>query len=137
VHNFITLDGLKVLASAYAAIIVGLLVFPLFLFVPPLLRARANAIDLYGMLAGKQLSDFYQAWLERSPARDDSLDVGDFSAMTDYGSEIGRVHSMRLIPVKPRDVVILLVAIAVPFFFVFSLKVSWKVLLSGLFSLLR
>ncbi|MFL5786335.1 MAG: hypothetical protein ACJ76H_17080 [Bacteriovoracaceae bacterium] len=137
IHNLVALEGLKLLVSVYAVLIILLLVVPYFLFIPPLLRARAEAIDLYGVLASDQTGDFYRSWLNHTHMHADTLAAGDFSAITDFGSEVGRVHSMRLIPVKPRDMIILVLAIAVPFFFVFSLKMSWQAIFNGLLSLLH
>lgn len=137
IQEKLTLVGLQTTFISYCTFIVISLVAPLFFFFPVLLKAREKYIHKYGILVEAQLNDFDKKWLSRSETKNEKLEVGDFSAVTDYGSEVGRVHDMKLYPLKLVDMLLLAVFVSLPFLPVYSLKMPWKEIFKRLFDIVR
>lgn len=137
IQKKLTLVGLQTTFISYCAFIVVSLVAPLFFFFPVLLSAREKFIHKYGVLVEAQLKDFDKIWLKGKRNRDDKLGVADFSAVTDFGSEVGRVHDMKLYPLKIVDMLLLSLFVALPFLPVYSLEMPWKDIFKRLFDIIR
>jgi hypothetical protein len=133
IERKMTLAGLQTTFISYCSFIVIALITPLFFFVPVLLKAREKCIHKYGVLVSSQLSDFDKKWLNKKEKPEDKLEVPDFSAVTDYGSEVNRVHSMKLHPLKLVDMLLLSLFVALPFLPVYSLEMPWKEIFKRLF----
>ena len=132
----LTFEGLHSIFALYISLVTLVFVGPLLFFLRPLLKIREASIHAYGVLTSHQLADFHKRWLQESPPQD-KLTVGDFSAVTDNGSEISRVHEMKLIPIKLRDLAALFICMALPFIPVFSLEMPWSELFQLVFGLLH
>lgn len=126
IQGKLTLAGLQTTFISYCVFIITALIAPLFFFFPKLIKAREKCIHKYGVLVSAQLKDFDKKWLRENELISDKLNVSDFSAVTDYGSEVGRVHDMKLHPLKLVDLLLLAIFVALPFLPVYSLEMPWK-----------
>ena len=101
------------------ALVVGMVVLfagPLFIFAPPLRRARIRGIFAYGELASAVGRRFEERWLGRhGEVSDDALSVQDFSATTDLYQVVANVSAMRVTPVNLWILIPLVVATLLPF----------------------
>lgn len=136
IYGDMTLNGLKLAFSFFVLGMAVVLIGPLFLFIPVLMKEREESIYKYGVLSSIQMSQFEEKWFVKRK-EGDALGTGDFSATTDYNSEIGRVHSIRFVPVKIVDAATLLIFISLPFAPVFSLEMPWQDVLKHMLSILR
>lgn len=101
---------------AGAAIVVALLVAPLFAFSPRLLREWRRGIFEYGALADRLGRDLEARWLGNGPAAGgDGLESPHFSTLADVYHVVGNVYGMRFVPVDLKSVVLLLGAVLLPF----------------------
>lgn len=98
---------------AFKNLVIGLLVFLLILFVGPLTvflkklrKTKTRGVFEYGALARNVGSQFEGKWLrQRASADDTSLEVQDFSALTDLNSVTENVYAMRDVPFTLKDLV--------------------------------
>jgi hypothetical protein len=84
-----------------AALVFALLLMlgPLCVFVPRLVRPKEEGLLEYGELASRYVRDFEQKWLRGAPPQDEPL-VGtrDIQSLNDLAGSFEVVHSMRLFP---------------------------------------
>jgi hypothetical protein len=128
---------LQISFVGFAVVLLIIFVGPLLVFIPVLLHAREKAIHEYGVLATVQLNEFQHKWLLSKSGRGEELSAPDFSAVTDFGSEVSRVHNIKLVPIKISDLAATIVVISIPFLPVAALKVPWKVLLERILGIIR
>ncbi len=95
----------------FVAIMVAVVIAPLFVFVEPLSRARRTGLREYSHIAKRHLDEFEAKWLHGG-ADEGELLVGnpDVSSLTDMSSSFDVVREMRLVPIT-RDLVIQLVVV--------------------------
>jgi hypothetical protein len=83
-------------------------------FTPHLLRAKRRGLIEYGTLATSYVEDFDQKWL-RGGAKDEAiLGTGDIQSLADLGNSYTVVREMRVVPFALNDVILLVVATAMP-----------------------
>jgi hypothetical protein len=136
IYGDLTLNGLKIAFASFVGGFAIVLIGPLFLFIPTLMREREESIHKYGILSSVQMGQFEDKWFVKKE-EEDTLDTGDFSAATNYNSEVGRTHNIRFVPIKIIDAASLLVAISIPFAPVFALEMPWQDVLKHMLSILR
>ena len=132
-----TFASLRLLMCGYVVSVSGLLLAPLLLMTPPMLRAKRHALGKYSILGHRAISHFDQRWKRGEPADKSSLiDSDNSSALADFAAVYGTVANMSSIPINRRNVIGMLLAAALPLtplvFFVMSLDE----LASKLFSIL-
>jgi hypothetical protein len=135
--NGLLLEDLKHFFVLYGSIVLVIFAAPYLLFVPAILQERSRSIGRYDGIYARQRELFEAKWLGETGTGDDALTAPDFSAATDLSSEVVRVHEMRPYPIALTDLTTIAVAIVLPFFFAFSMKVPWRELLGQILGVLR
>lgn len=108
-QNFAALTGIYVVA---ALIIV---LSPLVVFMPVLLRIRREGLHQYGALSTTYSGLFHKKWIQRqSPETEALLGTGDIQSLADLGNSYGFVDKMKPIPIEPITVLHLIVASLLP-----------------------
>ena len=139
----VVLEG-GALPGTYAYVNVGLLVAsmaifvaPLFVFTSTLMNTRRLGIFAYGALAGRIGGEFEHRWLGSTiDTERNALDKPDFSAVADLSQVASNVQAMRFVPVDLKDLMVLAVALLLPFVPVVVLMFPADVILDHLNSLL-
>jgi hypothetical protein len=121
---------------ALALFVVVLFGAPLLLFSGPLLRTLRRGVYRYSRLAAGVGAQLEQKWLGGTAVDEQSLEVQDFSAVTDLYQIASNVYAMRLIAVDLRSVAILLVATMLPLLAVAAASLPLDVLRQVLSELL-
>lgn len=100
-----------------AALVFALLLMlgPLCVFVPRLIRPKEEGLLEYGELASRYVRDFEQKWLRGAPPQNEPL-VGtrDIQSLNDLAGSFEVVHSMRLFPFGKEDVLKTAVLVLLP-----------------------
>ena len=98
-----------IFVAASAAVILA----PLFLFSGQLFRAKGRALRDYGVLQYELSEHFHKNWIVN---RGKDLVISEQpSAMADYNAVYETVRKMRIVPIKPKGVIILALVLVVPF----------------------
>ena len=119
-------------------VVAALFTLPLFIFSPTLARSFRRGNDQYGALAERIGTQFEQRWLAHDAKIDASaLERPDFSATTDLYSITSNVYSIRLVPLEHKDLIVLAVAMLVPFIPVVLMAVPAEVIWEGVKGLLH
>jgi hypothetical protein len=115
-----------------------LIVLPLCAFTPVLLEGSRRGALAYGVLAHEMGEAFERRWLAPGPGHLDShaLSAIDFSATVDLYSIVAGTRGLRLVPVSRRNLLGLLLTLALPFVPVVLLLVPLEVILGELRGLL-
>jgi hypothetical protein len=129
--QFYFFNGCLLLAVA------ALFVAPLLVFTPTLITAwRRGALE-YGALADRVGTAFEDKWLGHDQQTEKAaLDKPDFSATTDLYSIVANVYAMRLVPIDIKSVILLGIAILLPFVPVVFLALPLEQIAAGLKKLL-
>lgn len=120
IANHIFFEGAKLATfkleiAAFVAIMVGVVLAPLLVFVPPLSRAKRAGLREYGQLAKRYVDEFDAKWV-RGEVRDDEPLVGsaDIQSLADMGNSFEVVRSMRLVPITRDSLIQLIVVTLLP-----------------------
>jgi hypothetical protein len=106
-------SGVLQLAGMWTVAVLLVLFVPQLLFVGVLFRTRWKGIYDWDQLAIIYSRRFSCRWLEREPDHD-LLGSADIQSMADLENSCRIVHSMRIVPFELRDVIKVLVAVAIP-----------------------
>lgn len=118
----------KMIIGLFVSIVMILFLGPLFFFFIPLKRARDLGMLSYGVMLGKELTVFEKRWLKSSP----DLKAEDFQTIDASISTVRTVHSMKLVPIRISNLVLVLTATVVPFLPAILMRVQWRVLFQQL-----
>ena len=122
------------------AVVVLVVVFtagPLLMFTPRLRNTRLRGMLQYGRLGSAVGTEFEQKWINRKEEVDaGSLQVSDFSAMTDLYQVVGNVYEVADIPFGFKDLTPVVVAALLPFIPVLLMTVPLSQILQTVKSLL-
>jgi hypothetical protein len=99
---------------SYVCLSVVVALAPLLLFTPQLIRAKRRGLSVYGNFATGFVTDFDQKWLKKAGG-DPMLADQDIQSLADLGNSFAVVREMRLVPVSPHDVLLLLLVAIGPF----------------------
>jgi hypothetical protein len=104
-----TLASFKLDIAGFVALMVGVVLAPLLVFIPPLARVKREGLREYGHLAKRYVDEFDAKWLQGMAAGAEPL-VGsaDVQSLADMGNAYEVVRTMRLLPIT-RDALIQLV----------------------------
>ena len=113
-------------AIALAVMLLVAVLLPLCVFMVQLVETRQSAINDYGALASSYVRDFDRRWIRgTSPPLEPLLGNADVQSLADLGGSYDLVRGMRFVPFDSRVVILVLLAIVIPFlplvFTVFSL----------------
>jgi hypothetical protein len=124
--------------SAGLLVVVGaLFAAPLFFFTPILTRALQRGSFEYGALANRVGAVFEEKWFGRNkPVDNSALEKPDFSATTDLYAIVANVYALRLVPIDPKSIAMLAIALLLPFVPIVFLALPVNQILAGLKSLL-
>jgi hypothetical protein len=114
-YNGSTLGGMKFVLIGYGVLAVVLLVVPLLVTTPTLMRERARALLSYGALVTSHNQSFAAKWINgRAPQGDEILGNPDPSSLIDLGSSFQVVQQMKVVPINRSTLTILIAAAASP-----------------------
>lgn len=117
-----SIAGYKVLVFVFAGCNVGLFVGPLLFFYLRLWEARRQGQLKHAVLGGRQIRQFEQEWIRKTPERGDLLSIQDFSAVIDLNSTAYNVRNTSLVPFQWRQIGALIACTLLPFLPVAALQ---------------
>ena len=88
---------------------------PFLAFAGKLLDARMHGLIAYGELAATYTRRFDAKWTGGSAPGDDLLGTADIQSLADLANSYAVVHSLRLVPFEMVNVIVIAVAVALPF----------------------
>jgi hypothetical protein len=104
------LTAFKLDIFAFVVIMVGVVLAPLLVFIPPLARAKRAGLREYGHLAKRYVDEFDAKWLRgEAPGGEPLVGSADVQSLADMGNSFEVVRGMRLVPIS-RDTLLQLVA---------------------------
>jgi len=89
----------------YLILVEAIVLGPLLVFAPLLVRARRVGLGKYGALANRYNRAFHQKWVDGPPPEEPLLGTADIQSLADLGNSFGFVRAMNVLPVT-RDHVI-------------------------------
>ncbi len=88
---------------------------PLLMFTPQLIRAKHKGLEDYDLLANRYVEGFEDKWVERNGAEgEELLGTGDIQSLADLGNSYAVVREMRPVPFDLQDMARLAIATALP-----------------------
>ena len=106
-------------AISIASTVVGstlMLIAPLIFFAPKLIDVKQRALLEYGTLAAHYTRAFAAKWLRTDPPPDEPiLGSADIQSLADLGNSFGLIRNMSPLPITMSQIIMLLVAAALPF----------------------
>lgn len=110
-----TLSSLKFPVIGYLVLAIGVLVAPLLLVAPTLMKVKRRALREYGALVTIHNQQFDSKWIRRDPDHQQML-LGnpDASSLVDLGSSFAVVRQMNIVPIDKPTLISLAVAGALP-----------------------
>ena len=97
------------------AVLLLLLLTPLTVFTPHLLRVRREGLRHYGTLASRYVTEFDQKWIRgKRPEGEALVGSADIQSLADLANSFEVVRGMRLFPSGKDTVILLVLAIALP-----------------------
>jgi hypothetical protein len=110
-----TLPQFKLEILAWMALLMLLVLTPLFFFVTHLADAKRTGLREYGIVASRYVTEFRRKWIEGHAAKDEALvGTGDIQSLADLSNSFEVVREMRLVPIGRAALVRLVVLIALP-----------------------
>ena len=110
-----SLSAVKFPMIAYGVLAVLLLVVPLLVVTPVLLKTKRKALLEYGALVTIHNQLFEQKWIQKDrPAGETLLGNDDASSLADLGSSFAVVRQMGLVPIDKPTLITLAISAAIP-----------------------
>ncbi len=110
-----TLSSQKVLMIAYGVLAIIVLVAPLLVVAPVLLKIKRKALLEYGALVTIHDQQFDEKWIQKQQrGNEEILGNPDASSLVDLGSSFTVVRQMALVPVDKPTLITLALAAALP-----------------------
>jgi hypothetical protein len=128
-----TLDALKLPAAMFGVVWSLLLLAPLVVFMPPLLRAKRAALPLYAAMVAEQGRLVRRRWIDGTTTTDTPLlEPTGVGPIADAAAMFNAVRSMRTLPIGKGTLATIAVPISVPLLVLVALQVPIGKLLFGL-----
>jgi hypothetical protein len=109
------LTDFKMVIVGGMAFLLLILLGPLLVFSPRLMRAKRTGLREYGMLASRYISEFDLKWVRGGAAADEQLiGSGDIQSLADLGNSLEVVRTMRIVPITKDAVLGVVLATLVP-----------------------
>ncbi|TIO04491.1 hypothetical protein [Mesorhizobium sp.] len=140
--NIVLVDGAlprdhTIFSAGLLVAVVALFAAPLFFFTPILMKALQRGSFEYGALANRVGAVFEEKWLGRNgPVDNSAIEKPDFSATTDLYAIVANVYALRLVPIDLKSIVMLGIALLLPFVPIVFLALPMAEILAGLKKLL-
>ena len=110
-----TLSSQKLLMIAYGVMAIIVLVAPLLVVAPVLLKIKRKALLEYGALVTIHDQQFDEKWIQKQQRPDEEiLGNPDASSLVDLGSSFTVVRQMGLVPINKPTLITLALAAALP-----------------------
>jgi len=87
---------------------------PLTMFTPHLVRTKRSGLSEYGTLAMVYVSDFDEKWVRGGAKGEEILGTADIQSLADLANSYALVREMRPVPFALNDVARLAIATAAP-----------------------
>lgn len=102
--------------SFAALIVIGLLILiaPVLVFVPRLVRLKQAGLFRYGILGSHYTQMFDRRWAGGGTSRDDLLGSADIQSLADLNNVCKAVRDMRIVPIELKDFAALVLLAIVP-----------------------
>ncbi len=114
-YNGATLAGMKFVLFGYGVFAVLILVAPLLVTTPTLIKTKSQALLSYGALVTSHNQSFAAKWVDgQAPKADEILGNPDPSSLIDLGSSFQVVRQMKPVPINKSTLVTLGAAAALP-----------------------
>lgn len=109
------LTDFKVEILGAAAFLLLLVLGPLLVFAPRLMRAKRTGLCEYGILSSRYVSEFDRKWVRGGAAADESLlGSGDIQSLADLGNSFQVIRDIRPFPFSKDTVIQLIVITLLP-----------------------
>lgn len=110
-----TLAGMKFVLVGYGVFAILVLVAPLLVTTPTLIKAKAQALLSYGALVTSHNQSFAAKWVDgHAPKGDEILGNPDPSSLIDLGSSFQVVREMKPVPINKSTLITLAAAALLP-----------------------
>jgi hypothetical protein len=110
-----TLNSLKLVIGSYGVMAILILVAPLMIMSPLLIRVKRQGILDYGALANIYTKSFAEKWIHGKPQGEALLGSSDIQSLADLSNSFGIIRDMRPVPVNKNTLIALVVAVVLPF----------------------
>ena len=109
------LIAFKMQAAGLIAFFVLLILGPLLMFTPQMMRSKRKALGDYGLLAQQYVERFAQKWIaQESNSSTELLGTADIQSLSDLDNSYSVVRDMRPVPFGIQDITRLAAATAMP-----------------------
>jgi len=122
--------------AAYAAVVAVALIWPLFKFRRKLALARFKGLLEYGALVHDHHLAFDRKWIGGSEGDDDLLGNPDASSLADTSAGYELVAAMRTLPLATKDLIPIVVAVALPMIPLFAIEIPLAEILGNLLKII-
>lgn len=109
-----TLQSFKMQILGFVVFFVLVVLGPLMMFTPRMMRARRTGLAEYGLLAQRYVESFDQKWLRSAYPSEELLGTGDIQSLADLGNSFQVIREMRIVPFALTDISRLAGAAAAP-----------------------
>jgi hypothetical protein len=110
-----SLMSFKLEAAGFVGFFVLLILGPLVMFTPQLMRAKRKGSAEYGLLANRYVFGFEEKWIRGdAPETSELLGTGDIQSLADLGNSYSVVGEMRIVPFGLVDITRLAAVTAAP-----------------------
>jgi hypothetical protein len=110
-----TLAGMKFVVVGYVAFAILILVVPLLVTTPVLIKTKSQALLSYGALVTSHNQSFATKWIDgHAPRGDEILGNPDPSSLIDLGNSFQVVQQMKAVPINKSTLTSLAAAAALP-----------------------
>ncbi len=115
VHDNIPLPHFGPAIAIYVFIAIAIVMAPLFVFSPLLIKTKRIGFFQYGTLATEYTSSFHKKWIGTSSPREGGiLGTNDIQSLADLGDSFSFIEKMRPLPTGPRTPIVFAVACLIP-----------------------
>lgn len=136
-YHGVKLQSLYPVAVGYALLIVLILLGPLLLMAGPLLALKRRSLIQYGDLVGQHGRLTHEKWIEgRDIGEAPILDAPEIGCLADAAMLFESVRKIRIVPLGPRAIAPVALAILIPLVAVASIQVPLKEILKKILSAL-
>jgi hypothetical protein len=109
------LISFRIEAGSLIAFFMLLVLCPLLVFTPHLMRAKRRGLQIYGRLAGRYVQAFEEKWIDGvESSRQELLGTGDIQSLADLGNSFAIVQEMRPVAFGFKNAARLAAATAAP-----------------------
>jgi hypothetical protein len=110
-----TFTEVYLVLAVLLGLIMVLFVAPVVVFAPKLAAARLKGNGAFRALAARYVQEFDRKWLGESSPAEPLLGSADIQSLADLANSVSTVRNMRVIPVGPRTLRSVTLAVVLPF----------------------